>query len=146
MFCSNCGTQLADEASFCLNCGAPTGGSGGSTQTASEGPGGTSQAQMEYSEMSYEAHYPGCSGFLWGLLASTFGYHMFHLEAIATGPLGRYHVAYSPTFATNQNVAMGGGQDSGEPALVALTDELIQDGWEHYQGVPCGGRPDFGAP
>jgi hypothetical protein len=37
MFCSNCGTQLPDEAAFCSNCGAPTSGtasaSGSSTQT-----------------------------------------------------------------------------------------------------------------
>src|SRR5215217_625768 len=36
MFCTNCGTQLSDEAKFCSKCGAPTSdtpsGSGSSTQ------------------------------------------------------------------------------------------------------------------
>src|SRR5215216_6599003 len=40
MFCSNCGTQLSDEAQFCSNCGAPTSGtasaSGSTTQTEVE--------------------------------------------------------------------------------------------------------------
>jgi hypothetical protein len=40
MFCSNCGTQLPDEAKFCSNCGKPThstaSGSGSSIQTERE--------------------------------------------------------------------------------------------------------------
>ena len=27
MFCSNCGTKIADNANFCFNCGSPVGGS-----------------------------------------------------------------------------------------------------------------------
>jgi hypothetical protein len=140
MFCTNCGTQLTDDAKFCSNCGAPVSGtasaSGGSTQTAPEGPRGISQEQPEYIEMRQEADYSGAGRFLGGLVTSSFGWYHYRLEAIAAGPFGRYHVAYSPHFITNEEVSMGGGQGAGEPALAALTDDLIRDGWEPLPGGP----------
>ena len=56
------------------------------------------------------------------------GTYQYRLEAIAVGPKGRYHVAYSPTFRTDKDVSLGGGSTDGEGALDESTVKLITDG------------------
>jgi serine/threonine protein kinase len=41
MFCRNCGTNLADDAAFCANCGSPTENSGGGAVATATDPGAT---------------------------------------------------------------------------------------------------------
>lgn len=89
------------------------------------------ELQWEYAEVKWETHYPY---FIGEMLHNTLTQDQYRLEAIAMGPNGRYHLAYSPHFTSRANIGRGGGAVDGEDALSTLSYELSQDGWEPQPG------------
>ena len=123
MFCAHCGTQLPDEANFCMKCGKPL------------------RADQHVDEPRYET----CQ-----IVYEIFGRDGFFRNAKirfwvkAYGPNGEYSVAVSP------EVLLGGSEDSlpyggkyfkiAQKAISDLTNELLKDGWEYIGPY---GRSDY---
>jgi hypothetical protein len=109
MYCINCGTQLPDEANFCLNCGKP--------QKAETRP---DEIKLETCEIVWEWVSRGTFGM--GATKMTF-------RAKAIGPNGTYFAGTSEVFSGQQD-----GPNSGEQNQVAALDNFInkltQDGWQ----------------
>ena len=108
MFCSNCRTQLPDEANFCWKCGKPQ----------------KQGVQVE------EAKYEICEIKVYHNSSLFNNYFEFYAEAI--GPKGAYVVGRTPRFAYSPyRIEIGGGEYRKQYALVmALASELTQAGWE----------------
>jgi serine/threonine protein kinase len=52
MFCRSCGTNLADDAAFCANCGSPTEASGGGAVATATDPGASSPGPTTFSDVT----------------------------------------------------------------------------------------------
>ena len=108
MFCSKCGTQLPDEASFCWKCGTPQ-----RSNVRTEAP------QWETCEIEWEPQF------------GTFS-NGGHFWARAIGPRGVYSAVKSQYFKTDgfmSAISFPKGKEciAGQNALVK---QLVKDGWE----------------
>jgi len=105
MYCSNCGTQLSDDANFCLKCGNPQ------KQYIQTGGPTWETCEIFYKETT--------NGILWEA-------GFFYVEAI--GPFGVTEVARSGTFPEF------GGPSSSSTIVTDvhkdLISKLLQTGWE----------------
>ena len=105
MFCSQCGTQLPDDANFCLKCGQPTG----------QAPAGVGPEKWEHCQIERK-----CSAGFLGLRAWT----MCWFWADAVGPAGRFSAGESRKYSDL----------TGEEGMQAIHNELVQQlihgGWE----------------
>jgi ribosomal protein S27AE len=109
MFCSNCGTQLPDEANFCWKCGKPQ-KQGAQVEELKQ----AEETKYETCEIFYKRTYEGYAG----------DKGQFTAEAI--GPEGKYCVARSEEFS----VASSQGPNFNHPAHKALVNKLVTQGWE----------------
>jgi hypothetical protein len=109
MFCSNCGTQLPDEANFCWKCGKPQ----------------KQGTQVEELKQAEETKYETCEIFY---MRTHKGYTrdkgLFTVEAI--GPEGKYFIARSEEFS----VASDAGPSLNHQAHEVLVNRLVSQGWE----------------
>jgi hypothetical protein len=109
MFCSNCGTQIPDDASFCSKCG--------KSQSAGFS---TGEIKWETCEIAYKQT---TNGIVW---------EIGHFYAEAIGPIGVYEAArakslteYSGPSSDNQRVV---------EAHKDLAGQLVRAGWESTGG------------
>jgi len=106
MFCSGCGTQLPDDANFCVKCGKP------------QKPGvQTEEPKWETCEISDDAESSGINR-----LFSVRTYYW----AAAIGSKGLYNAGESETFDAAPRVE-GRKQTSAHANLIR---KLVADGWE----------------
>jgi zinc-ribbon domain len=143
MFCTNCGTQLPDDAKFCSNCGALThgtpSGSGSSTQPERIYTGQTETAWIE-AEKEWAGLGPGLLGhFIPGVSQPL----DITLTVMASGPPGTGSVPVMshgfriwPTVV--QPVEAYGSEQLGDgPAILnELTGDLIGYGFQHVDSGP----------
>jgi hypothetical protein len=106
MYCSNCGTEIPDEANFCWKCGKPQ------------------KQGIQVDEQKWEI----CeikSAWKQGLFSNE-----YRFWAEATGPNGLYNAGESPKFNMGATeVPWESGKEAHAP-LRALMNKLAQDGWE----------------
>jgi hypothetical protein len=137
MFCTNCGTQLPDDAKFCSNCGKPThgapSGSGSATQPERISTGQTETAWIE-AEKKWAGLGPGLLGHVVPGVSQPFD---ITLTVMASGPPGTGSVPIiSNGFriwpAANQPVEYYGIEELGDgPAILQdLTEDLIRGGFQ----------------
>jgi len=103
MFCSNCGTQLPDEANFCLKCG---------------------KAQQGTATTSNDNQYEHCRIELIELGYRLFQGTVYRFDANAIGTEGPYVAGQSKEFSINT------GDREQLPILNALIRHLVADSWE----------------
>ncbi len=108
MFCSNGGTQLPDDANFCLKCGKPQG-----PHTAFEQP------KWEICEI-VEEEYPDPLNIIVGGIPGKF-------IAKAIGPNGPYIVKET---AVVREIRDNRKNSKGQRVLNELIMQLVNDGWE----------------
>lgn len=108
MFCSNCGTQIPDEANFCWKCGKP--------QKKDFEP--SHQVQLEYCEV------------MWYEISASFtGNNKGYFYAEAINPHGKYTTRETKAF----NLGLGGHLPSADRQGTIhkeFVDQLLQDGWQ----------------
>jgi len=113
MFCSNCGTQLPDDANFCLKCGKPQ---RAGVQIA--------EPQWETCEIHWGEEW--CSNW-WGGAKGCFW-------AEAVGPSGVYNAGRTETFHVPHGAYSPSGplgKDSQTASMHrAMIAQLTKDGWE----------------
>lgn len=117
MFCSNCGTQIPDEASFCSKCGTPQIQGAQSAQTE--------EPKWETCEITYHDKNEFVSGAI------------FWFEADAIGPNGKYPAAKSKPVVCGSR--FNNDPQSRNKKTVNAHEEIIKklvsDGWQ-----PTGAR------
>lgn len=106
MFCSNCGTQLPDDANFCMKCG----------KQLKEG--------LSQPELQPETCEITCAT----LRKPLFGDYTLQFWAEATGPNGHYNADESLVFKGPGWVDLESPQT--RAALHSLIEKLGKDGWE----------------
>ncbi len=121
MFCVACGTQLPDEANFCLKCGKPQKADVRAPEPA---------PKYETCEIKFEV----VKEALFGV-----GDDDLRFWAEALGPQGIYNAGESPVFKGTGGWA-GPSKDQGLSALNALLQKLGGDGWDPL--VPNPQHPD----
>jgi hypothetical protein len=107
MFCINCGTELPDEANFCLRCGKP----------------------QEEGVKVEEPRWETCEILHTTLNAPWFGDYEKQFWAAAIGPQGKYNAGESPVFESLYTSPSGSSQEAID-AHDALIKTLLEDGWE----------------
>jgi ribosomal protein L7/L12 len=110
MFCSNCGTQIPDEANFCWKCGKP---------------------QNKDIETYQEAKWENCE-ILWNETWTSFtGNNTGFFSAEAINPYGKYRARRTKEF----KLGIGGHSPSTDRRdqwniHKAFVEQLLQDGWQ----------------
>jgi hypothetical protein len=110
MFCSNCGTQLPDEANFCWKCGRPQ--NQGST---------VEEPRWEMCEIDWVA----VDSFLDAIRGRCTG----HLEAKAIGPKGIYIAGKTQEFSVSGYVPSPYDKKA-KQMFDGLVAQLVNIGWE----------------
>ena len=115
MFCSNCGTQIPDEAKFCWKCGKPQG-----ADARVEG------TRWEICVIDYSVS--------WGLFYSN---KQFYFYATAMGPKGKYIAGKSPIVTEFEGIGdfenylkKWGDNPYLKDALSSLIVDLTKDNWQ----------------
>ena len=113
MYCSHCGTQIADDASFCYKCG--------KQQKAPTQPTQSKPVQWETCEIHYEVAKPGFS-----VIPVT-----YRLIAYAVGPTGRRKIV-GPEFLLpmSKEITYDVAYQFGDDALNLFVQSLTQEGWQ----------------
>src|SRR5947209_1937589 len=119
MYCISCGTQLPDDATFCLKCGTPQ---GAGVQARTGVP------QWETCEILWEE-----TGYDWSRFSNTI---RFWVQRI--GPDGTKTIAATERLAApSPNIGLKKTQQMLYDAVDQLKAKLLSDGWEPTgQGIP----------
>jgi len=111
MFCSNCATQLPDEADFCWKCGKPQ------KQAAEEPKWETCEVKLAADQKGRMNWWNGSSRYRW----------QFWAEAI--GLKGRYNAGESE-YLTALDDEVGPQNPKVVKLMDSVIDKLLKDGWE----------------
>jgi len=121
MFCSDCGTELPEEASFCWKCG--------KRQQSRDEADSQQQTQWEVCEIVYEAR---TRPFPASVVMSRVTSPQVRLWVQAIGPNGRYTAARSEVWCVSYSPESG--PNSKDRKTIRELDQLIQtlvaNGWE----------------
>lgn len=122
MFCVKCGTELPDDANYCLKCGHPQ--KAGLNQTSLE----KEPTAWEQCKLKLAMNYKRTGGWL-----STKHTVVGNFTAVANSPAGKYDVAKSTEFSyeTDENPSyLWWSNSSVEAAVEQLERQLFGDGWQ----------------